>query len=128
MLTVIPSNSFAQYHKVYGVESSRKYYFCYNKDEEYSCIYDNENRKEILVLDFDFDTDCDYNRCISLNDEIIVFIKYSFQEKQYYNYTYDVLEEVFFLYGEEYYGKKEDGSLVLKTNVWGDEITVPPAT
>lgn len=125
-LTKLNMSSYYPYDMAFGVDYSFRLFLLHkpNQDGGYYCIYDFENEEELFILDFSFDVSCDLNRCISLNDEAVVFIKYAPEKDEYYNYTYDILEGVWFLYEEEYNGIGSDNSLTLKVNIWGEEVVI----
>lgn len=115
-----------QFDELYEIDGTDRLYFVHEggwKDGHYA-IYDVQEQKIILGLDFDFDMGYMFNECFVADGDILVFMDHLPGKGEDLIYAYDLHNKKFVAYAESYTERTLNGESKIVVNKDGQDIIV----
>jgi len=115
-----------EFDDIYEVDNSNRLFFVHEGGWEngHSAIYDTEQKKVILQLDFDFDIGYMFNECFVSDNDTLVFMDHLPGKEMDLLYVYDLNSEKYLVYKQEYTERTYNGQKKVVVNKDGKDIIV----
>lgn len=115
-----------KFDELYEIDDTDRLYFVHEggwKSGHYS-IYDTQEKRVILELDFDFDIGYMFNECFVAEGDVLVFVDHLPGEGEDLIYAYDLHQKKYVAYKESYKERTYNGQKKVVVNKDGKDIIV----
>ena len=117
-----------KYDEISAIDGTHRLYIVHEggwKNGHYS-IYDIQEKKVILEMDFDYDPGYMFNECFVGENDILIFDIHKPGEEEDLIYAYDLHKQEYLVHGEPMKGRTLNGEakIVVKNKDTGDDIIV----
>ena len=115
-----------RFDELYEIDGTDRLYFVHEggwKDGHFA-IYDVQEQKVILELDFDFDMGYMFNECFVADGDILVFVDHLPGKGEDLIYAYDLHNKKYIAYAESYTERTLNGESKVVVNKDGQDIIV----
>lgn len=115
-----------RFDELYEIDDTDRLYFVHEggwKDGHYA-IYDVQEQKVILELDFNFDMGYMFNECFLTEGDILVFMDHLPGKGEDLIYAYDLRRKKFVAYAESYTERTLNGESKVVVNKDGQDIII----
>lgn len=115
-----------RFDELYEIDGTDRLYFVHEGGWEngHYAIYDVQEQKVILELDFDFDMGYMFNDCFVTDSDILVFTNHLPGKGEDLIYAYDLRNKKYVVYAESYAGHTLNGKSKVVVNKDGKDIIV----
>ena len=115
-----------RFDELYEIEGTDRLYFVHEGgwDNGHFAIFDVQEQKVILNLDFDFDMGYMFNECFVADGDILVFMDHLPGKGEDLIYAYDLHDKKFVAYAESYTERTLNGESRVVVNKDGQDIIV----
>ena len=115
-----------RFDELYEIEGTDRLYFVHEGgwDNGYFAIFDVQEQKVILNLDFDFDMGYMFNECFVADGDILVFMDHLPGKGEDLIYAYDLHSKKYVAYAESYTERTLNGESRVVVQKDGKEIIV----
>ena len=125
-----------QFEELYEIDGTDRLYFVretvqggggdghFTRIDSHYAIYDVQEQKVILELDFDFDMGYMFNECFVADGDILVFVDHLPGKGEDLIYAYDLHNKKFIAYAESYTERTLNGESKVVVNKDGQDIIV----
>lgn len=115
-----------RFDEIYEVDNTDRLYIVHEGgwEEGHYSIYDVQEQKIILELDFDFDMGYMFNGCFVADGDILVFMNHIPGEGEDLLYVYDLCNKKYIAYAESYTERTFNGESKVVVNKDGKEIII----
>lgn len=114
------------YDEVAGIDETDRLFIVHEGgwDNGHYSIYDIEEKKIILALDFDYDPGYMFNECFIAENDILVFDVHEPGEEKDLIYAYDLHKKEYVVHGDVMEGRELNGETKIVVNKDGKDIIV----
>lgn len=115
-----------QFDELHEIDGTSRLYFVHEGGWEngHCAIYDVQEQKSILKLDFNFDMVYMFNECFVAEGDILVFVNHLPGEEKDILYAYDLHSKQYLFYAETITGRTLNGESRVVVNRDGQDIIV----
>ena len=117
-----------KYDEISAIDGTDRLYIVHEGGWEsgHYSIYDIQEKKVILKMDFDYEPGYMFNECFVGEDDILIFDIHEPDEEKDLIYAYDLRKQEYLVHGEPMEGRTLNGEtkIVVKNKDTGEDIIV----